>query len=172
MKPGTVPLRWARAWTLGSCSVVLSAVGHVGGGGHADPVLLLLLTVLAGLAGYGWLGRERGLAEILAAVGTGQVIAHLLLSAGHWHPPSPGMLLGHAGAALALAGFLRWGEARLFATVRSRYLRWLVTLRVALAGMADRCAGAVPVVGTGSHMCSAGVHSAGHERAPPVAALC
>lgn len=172
MKPGTSPLRRVRAGMLGGCSVTLSVVGHLAGGGHVDPVFLLLLSALAVVAAYGWLSRERGLASILAAVCGVQVIVHVLLGAGHFHADSSAMLLGHACAAVVLAGFLRWGEARVFAAARGRYLRWLVALRAALAETADRRTGSRPVSGSRVDRCSALIHRAVHERAPPVAALC
>jgi hypothetical protein len=44
------------------------------------------------------------------------------------------MMGAHAVAAVMLAVFLRLGEARLHAAARRRLLRWVVALRLALAG--------------------------------------
>lgn len=120
---------------LAVSSVGLAAAGHVLGAGHADPAFIGLLLAATTAAGYHWSGRERSLPAILAAVVAVQLVAHILLSVGHEHVAGTPMLAGHAGAAVVLALFLRCGEARLHAAARRRYLQWLVTVRLALAGL-------------------------------------
>lgn len=115
--------------------MVLAASGHILAGGHTDPVLMLLLTAGTALAAYGWLGRERGLPAIAAAVVIVQAGCHLVLLTGHNGAYGMPMLATHAGAALLLAVFLRCGEARIYAAARRRYLHWLIAVRVALAGL-------------------------------------
>lgn len=132
------PARWLRAAVLATSSVGLAVSGHLIGGGHADPAFLMLLVAAAMVGGHHWLRRERGPLAILAAVVLVQVAAHLVLSTGHDHRTGSAMLLGHAVAALALAAFLRMGEARLHAAARGRYARWLVALRLAMAGPGSR----------------------------------
>lgn len=172
MKPPVSPWRWVRAWVLGGSAVALSAGGHLAGGGHAEPVLLALLTGVAALGAYGWLRKERGLFALLLAVAIVQVGAHVVLTAGHAHAGSTAMTLAHLGAALLLAVLLRHGESRIFAAARRRYLQWLVAVRSALAGLPTRRPGttAVTVARSGGSM--AGIHSRAQGRAPPVTAFC
>lgn len=96
---------------------------------------MALLAAGACAASYGWLRKERGLVAIWAAVVAVQAAGHLLASVGHAHAPDARMLTGHLVAAAVLAGFLRWGEARVFAAARGRYLAWSVAVRSALAGL-------------------------------------
>lgn len=120
---------------LGTTSVGLAASGHIAAGGHVEPVFAGLLLVAAVLAAHGWLRRERGLPAITAAVLVAQVAVHLGLTVGHGHSASTTMLAAHAVMALVLAGFLRFGEARIHAAARRRYLRWLVALRLLIADL-------------------------------------
>jgi hypothetical protein len=115
--------------------VGLATAGHIGAGGHVEPVFAGLLVMAAVLAGHGWLRRERGLLAITAAVLIVQVTVHLGLTVGHDHAASTTMLAAHTGMALLLAFFLRFGEARLHAAARRRYARWLVAVRLLIAGL-------------------------------------
>lgn len=172
MKPPDSLLRWLRAWILGGSSVGLAAAGHLGGGGHAEPVLLAMLVATTSLAASGWVRRERGLIAITGAVVGVQVLAHLALSIGHTHSPADSMLLAHAASALALAAFLRWGESRIFATTRRRYLQWLVTVRCAVAGLRPLPAWSPLAVEADIVTVSAWIHRVGAGRGPPVTASC
>jgi hypothetical protein len=163
-------LRWARAWVLGGSSTALSVGGHLLGGGHVEPVLVALLTALAAGVGYAWLRRERGLIPLVGAVIASQVLTHVALSAGHPHGAS--MVMAHAAAAVALACFLRWGEARVFAAARRRYLRWLVALRLAQAGRIAVRPWNPGVPATSAVGGQSWIHRAVQGRAPPVAASC
>ena len=150
----------------------LATAGHLVGGGHLEPAFLGLLTAAMALASYGWLRRERGLLAITGAVAGMQVLSHVAFSVGHTHPVSTSMLAGHAVAAVVLAAFLRWGEARTFAMARRRYLQWATAVRCALAGLSPmpqwrtRYAGVVHMVRSGV------VHRELNGRGPPVAACC
>ncbi len=152
--------------------MALSAGGHVVGGGHTEPVLLGLLTVMTVLAAYGWLRSERGVLAILAAVAVVQVGAHVVLSAGHAHAGSTAMTLAHLGTGLLLAVLLRHGESRIFAAARRRYLRWLVAVRLALAGLPARSPRSAVVVVTAGGASMTGIHRNTLGRAPPVVAFC
>lgn len=145
--PGCVtasPARWLRAGALAGSSVGLATGAHFLGGGHADPVFLLLLLVAAGVGAYHWTRSERGLLAIVTAVLVVQGAVHLTLGLGHSHAGG-GMLGAHLAAALLLALFLRSGEARLYAAARRRYLQWLVALRLALAGEPAQPVAARPI---------------------------
>ena len=131
----TSPARWLRAAVLGTTSVGLATAGHIAAGGHVEPLFAGLLIVAAVLAAHAWLRHERGLIAITAAVLTVQATVHLGLTVGHEHTPSTTMLAAHAVMALALAVFLRFGEARLHAAARRRYIRWLVAVRLLIAGL-------------------------------------
>lgn len=96
-------------------------------------MFLLLLLAAATVAAYHWTQRERGLLAISAAVLAVQGSVHLTLGLGHAHGGG-GMLGAHLAAALLLGLFLRFGEARLHAAARRRYLQWLVALRLTAAG--------------------------------------
>lgn len=137
MTPAEAPSRWARAWALGVASAGLAAAGHIAGGGHLEPASMALLAAGASVAGYGWLSRERGLVAIWTAVVAVQGAGHVLAGVGHTHAMDARMLMGHLVAAAVLAGFLRWGEARVFAAARRRYLEWSVAVRSALAGLPE-----------------------------------
>lgn len=109
--------------------------GHLQGGGHTEPVFLLLLFGAATLGGHAWLSKERGLLAIVAAVLVVQVTVHLALTLGHDHTLTPAMILTHTGAALVLAVFLRSGEARLYAATRRRLVNLLIAMRLLAAGL-------------------------------------
>jgi hypothetical protein len=152
--------------------VGLATAGHLVGGGHLEPAFLGLLTASMTLASYGWLRRERSLLAITGAVAGIQVLSHVAFTVGHVHPLSTSMLAGHAVAAVVLAVFLRWGEARTFAMARRRYLQWATAVRCAVAGLSPMpqwrasYAGVVHVVRSGP------IHRELSGRDPPVTAWC
>jgi hypothetical protein len=150
----------------------MATAGHVVGGGHLEPVLVLLLLAGVGLGAFGWLRRERGLLTILVAVVLVQVLAHATFTVGHAHAVELPMLAGHAAAAVMLAGFLRLGEARAYAIARGRYLRWATAVRCAVAGIP-----AVAVLVRRLPMytqtsLSSWIHRVSGGRGPPVTASC
>ena len=167
------PSRLVRAWVLGGSSVGLAAVGHLVGGGYIEPASLGLLTVALMLASYGWLRKERGLLAITGAVAGIQLLSHVAFSVGHTHPVSTSMLAGHALAAVVLAVFLRWGEARAFAVARRRYLRWATAVRCALAGLSPMPHWCTTHDAGVFHMLRSGtIHRELNGRGPPVATCC
>lgn len=113
MRPWTTVLRGC---VLAVLSALLTATGHVAGGGSVPElaplvVLLPLLTgVIAELA-----GRCTSVLSTVAVLGAGQVVLHellVVLTPGH-HPAAPLsfdsrlMLAGHAVATLMLAALVR-----------------------------------------------------------------
>jgi hypothetical protein len=97
-----------RGASLAALATLLTAVGHVVGGGSLEqlsPLAVLvpmLATVLIALA-----ERCRGVVAVLAALGAGQVALHYLLTllSAHGHGaglPAGPMLAGHAAATLVL----------------------------------------------------------------------
>lgn len=159
-----------RAWVLGASSVALATAGHILGGGHLEPVFVLLLFGAISLSAFGWLRRERGLLAITATVAVLQVLAHLAFSVGHAHSVSVSMLAGHAVVALLLAIFLRWGEARVYAVARRRYLQWATAVRCAIAGRSPRPIWCTHLQAGAPVTASTWIHRIGSGRGPPVAA--
>jgi hypothetical protein len=110
------PVRQRPSWLapvrgvlLAVLSTLLTAVGHVAGGGSLEqltPLAVLvpmLATVLVALA-----ERCRGVVAVLAALGAGQAVLHYLLAVltEHGHSaavPGLSMVAAHAVATLALA---------------------------------------------------------------------
>lgn len=99
-----------RGVAVGAVSTTLAVAAHATGGGMPPdaPSLLVLLglgTVLGAASGtVAWLRSAR--LGLLGLLGAGQLAAHLLLevSAMHAHvPPSPTMVLAHAGAVVVAA---------------------------------------------------------------------
>jgi hypothetical protein len=172
VKPPVSPWRWARAWVLGGSAVALSAGGHMLGGGHLEPVLLVLLVALASLAAYGWLRSERGLLAIIAAVTVVQAVTHVILGAGHTHSSSSAMLAGHLLAGLLLAVLLRSGESRIFAAARRRYLQWQIAVRCALAGLVAPRGARPQLVADSAATLTSRFHTPVQGRGPPAAAFC
>ncbi len=131
---------------------------------------MLLLLATSVLAAYGWSSAERSLLPIIAWVLAVQVLVHMVFAAGHAHQQSTAMLGAHALSALLLAAFLRFGEARVFAAARRRYLRWVIAVRTALVGLSP-----VPMrsnswaVAT-AHVLTGVTHRAHAQRGPPVVA--
>ena len=98
-----------RGVLLASLATLLTAVGHVAGGGSLEqlsPLAVLvpmLATVLVAVA-----ERCRGVVAVLAALGVGQVVLHYLLAVltAHGHGaaiPAVSMVAAHAVATLVLA---------------------------------------------------------------------
>ena len=166
MRPAS-PARWLRAAGLAGSSVGLAAGAHFLAGGHADPVFLALLLATATVASYHWTKRERNLLTIVAAVLAVQAVVHVTL--GHAHS-GRSMLGAHVAAALLLALFLRIGEARLHAAARRRYLRWIVALRLALAGTLERPAVTRGLLGEISQLRDVWIDGTAAGRGPPVPA--
>lgn len=115
------PLRLARSAVFAAVCVLLTCFGHVLAGG--EPVgVAPPAAAFAGVLAVAHLlaGHERSLVTILAGLVGGQFALHALLASGGshhvlQHPVAPGeggagMTLGHLGAALAAAWWLRRGE--------------------------------------------------------------
>lgn len=113
--------------------VYLGVGAHIAAGGSPPGAAMVLLLVGAvALICASLERRERSLPSIVAGVGLGQLGIHVALLAGHQHEASaaaqnqPVMLMAHAGAVLALAWWLRRGEAavwRVTATLLRRLVR-------------------------------------------------
>jgi hypothetical protein len=98
--------------------VCLGVGAHIAAGGSLPSAAMVLLMVAAVAVTCASLQcRERGLPSIVLAVGLVQLGVHVALLAGHEHATSaaaenrPAMLMAHACAVLALAWWLRRGEA-------------------------------------------------------------
>jgi hypothetical protein len=112
--------RLLRSAALAMLSTLLTAVGHVAGGGTV-PDLALLVVLFPLLAGAFVTVAEhcRGVVGMIATLGAGQLALHLLMVL--LHPmdhlaepvvsPGPGMLGLHAAVTLVIAGVLRYADA-------------------------------------------------------------
>ena len=112
--------RLLRSAALAVLSTLLTAVGHVAGGGTV-PDLALLVVLFPLLAGAFVTVAEhcRGVVGMIATLGAGQLALHLLMVL--LHPmdhlaepvvsPGPGMLGLHAAVTLVIAGVLRYADA-------------------------------------------------------------
>lgn len=160
------PARWLRAAVLAGSSVGLAAGAHFAAGGQAEPAFLILLLAAATAAGYHWSKRERGLLAIVTAVLVVQAAVHLTLGLGHSHAGGS-MLVSHLAAALLLAGFLRFGEARVHAAARRRYVRWLVAVRLALAKAPVRPVWIAPLPATVEQFRQIWIEGPAAGRGPP-----
>lgn len=133
-----------RGTALAVLSALLTATGHVAGGG-AVPDLTLLVVLLPLLAGAVVTVAERrtGLAATLATLAAGQVALHglMVLMAPHEPPGAPGPVSGpamvalHAVTTLAIAVMVRRADAAV-AAVGAALRRVVARLLVPLA--ADR----------------------------------
>lgn len=107
--------------------VGLSLVSHVlAGGAHPGAVPLVVLTALTVVALRPLARRELAMPALLGSLGAGQVVLHVafercaVLAAGPGQAhhqdalPTPGMVVAHATATLAIAVVLRHGEALLW----------------------------------------------------------
>lgn len=109
----------ARGAGLAALSALLTAAGHVAGGG-AVPDLALLVPLLPLLAGVFVTAaeRSRGFTGSIVALGSGQLALHhlfVLLEPAH-HPSAPGgadgrMLLAHVAATLLTAAAVHHADA-------------------------------------------------------------
>lgn len=120
------PHRVLRGSALAGLSALLTACGHVAGGGTVPDlaVLTALLPLLAGLM-IGIAERCRGPVTTVATLAAGQVWLHALMTVLHHHPhaadaaPGPVMLGGHAVATVLTAALLRHADAVLTALARA-----------------------------------------------------
>lgn len=102
-----------RSATLAAASALITAAGHVAGGG-ALPDLGLLVVLVPLLAGaFGSVAqRSRTLAGLVATLGAGQFVLHHLLVFLHAGHTGDGPMLGmHASATLVIAVMLRQADA-------------------------------------------------------------
>jgi len=165
-----VPGRLLRGTALASLTTVLTALGHLAGGGTLpDLALLVVLLPLLGLVVVPLAQRARGRVGVLAVLGGGQLALHELLTLlGHAHAEvgGPRMVAMHV-VAIVLSGLLLQHVDTLL-TALARALR-----RVLPARPAPLCADAplptrvVPAAGTLGHVRRAAV-GAVLLRGPPV----
>ena len=116
-----------------AASLTLGVLGHLWAGGTVPgPGTLLVLVGIVGLIGTRLAHRERRLPELVAAVALVQVAVHVALldRQASFGVHSPTMTLAHAAAAVALAWWLRRGEAAFWAAA-VRLLRRLTGAPVA-----------------------------------------
>jgi hypothetical protein len=119
--------------------VCLGVGAHLAAGGSPpDAAMVLLLVAFVALICASIERRERSLPSIVAGVGLVQLGVHVALLAGHQHEASaaaqnlPVMLMAHAGAVVALAWWLRRGEA---AAWQATATLWRRPVRVPCAGV-------------------------------------
>ena len=125
--PGPVPLRGGRSVVFAVATTALGAGAHTAaGGGTPDRAVLVAALVVLALGAHVLTERERGLPAVVAGVAASQAGLHVALL-GHHHagPGAAAVPLGglsmtgaHAVAVLALACWLRRGEAALWAAAR------------------------------------------------------
>ena len=125
------PAALLRGTAAGSLTAALAVAAHGAGGGAlpsgAVAAQLAVLTVTLGAVAATVTAASRSIV-LCALLGTGQLLAHALLTvaAGHPHgadplPPGPAMLIAHL-VAVSVGAFLIAGGARLCATM-SRVVR-------------------------------------------------
>jgi len=130
-------LRAVRGSVLAVTSALLAGTAHVAAGAPAPGgTLTVLLTVGVAAAGTALADRRRGPVALLAAVGTTQVLMHLLLHGNHSHaapvPPAT-MVTAHAVAVVVTALLLARAEAAVFAVAAAwRRIVAAVPLRLPL----------------------------------------
>jgi hypothetical protein len=115
--------RRLRGCALVGLTALLTAVGHLAGGGAApDLAVLAVLLPLLGWPVVAAADRCRGLVGTLAVLGSGQLLLHQLMTVLHDHHHAapgalgdPAMLAGHAGATALLALALRHADRGLAA---------------------------------------------------------
>jgi len=129
-------LRAVRGATLAVASALLAGTAHVAAGGSApDGALATLLTLVVAAAGTALADRRRGAPALLAAVGTTQVLLHLLFEGLGTHPAgaaasqvhTPAMTAAHALAAGITALLLAGAESAVF-TVAAAWRRIVATV--------------------------------------------
>ncbi|GAA4544718.1 hypothetical protein [Pseudonocardia xishanensis] len=129
----SVPGSVLRAAVLACLATLLTALGHLAGGGTLpDLALLVVLFPLLAVVVTALAERVRGRLGVLAVLGGGQLVLHeLLVLLGHDHGGSvggPRMLLMHAAATLC-AGLLLQHVDRLLAAL-GRALARVVPRRI------------------------------------------
>lgn len=131
--PGTGWLRYLRAGAVAISAVMLSATGHVLGGGHRPhPMSLALLTAIAMIPAYIVGGRRLSVVALGGLIGSAQLVVHFVLSsstasgAHHQHiaPAGSGasaaglephvMIVAHVSATLLISLVLSLGESLLW----------------------------------------------------------
>lgn len=130
MKQPAAPFQWHRAAAFAGTSALLSAIAHSSAGGALPNVWLMLVGTAALVpAAHLGLAREAGWTRILLALGLAQGALHawLQLAAGSHHAHASHnstlkMLTAHAVGTLAAAAWLRYGEQRVWAAARRRWL--------------------------------------------------
>lgn len=168
---GPAHARVLRGAVLASLSTLLTALGHLAGGGTLpDLGLLVVLLPLLALAVSSTAERVRGPVGTLLVLGGGQFVLHELLEfLGHDHAgiaSGPSMLAGHA-VATVLSGLLLRDADRLLSAL-ARALRRVVPRRSApLPADAPLRTLAVPAAGVTGHVRRAAV-GAVLRRGPPV----
>ncbi|MCE3550310.1 hypothetical protein LWC33_02410 [Pseudonocardia sp. RS11V-5] len=167
---GPAPARVLRGVVLASLSTLLTALGHLAGGGTlGDLGLLVVLLPLLALAVTSTAERVRGPLGTLLVLGGGQFVLHELLELlGHDHTgvaSGPQMLAGHA-VATVLSGLLLRDVDRLLSAL-ARALRRVLPRRLApLRADAPLRTLAVPAAGVAGHVRRAAV-GAVLRRGPP-----
>jgi hypothetical protein len=125
-----------RGGFVGATSAAAAVAAHgAGGGAHPRGATVVLLVVACATVAAATTRTRPGLAPVLALVGAGQVIGHLVLTVasghvhtGHWSPP---MLTAHVVGAMACAVLICTAE-RLCAAAFGELRRLIVvTLDVA-----------------------------------------
>lgn len=119
---GALFARRLRGCLLVGFTALLTAVGHLAGGG-ALPDLGLLVLLLPALAwpAVAMADRCRGPLAATLVLGVGQLVLHTFLSTVHAHHQAAPMLGAHAAVTAVSVVGLRWadqGLAALFAAVR------------------------------------------------------
>ena len=166
-----------RAAVLAVVTTVLTAVGHLAGGGSLPDitVLVVLLPLLAGVVST-LAERLHGTAGTLAVLGTGQLALHHLIellnpshAAHHLAGPGPSsstMLAMHAGATLLTAAALRYAD-RAIAVVGAALDRVLPRRPPALCADRPLATRATPVAAVSLRLARA-LAAAQVRRGPPV----
>lgn len=163
-----------RAAALAALSALITAVGHVAGGGTLpDLAVLAVLLPMVAAVFLSFARRCRGAVGTVAALAAGQVTLHQLMTL--LHPPhvtepaalaGPAMLGMHAAVTLVLAGALLHAErgvSAFAAALRRMVRRRLVPLP------ADRPLPTLAVPGSGLPALLARVLAVAHaRRGPPV----
>jgi hypothetical protein len=174
------PVRQRPAWLapvrgvlLASLATLLTAVGHVAGGGSLEqlsPLAVLvpmLATVLVAVA-----ERCRGVVAVLAALGAGQAVLHYLLAVltAHGHGaavPALSMVIAHAVVTLVLAPVVCSADAAVagLAGALRRILPRRPRVRAVAVPLPTRAVPAADV----PLLVSAGVVAVHARRGPPIA---
>jgi hypothetical protein len=123
-------LRLPRALVFATLCIAVTGGGHVLAGGRLPPHLALTGVAFAFALAYALNARERGLAVILPATATSQILLHELFSraapipaipAEHNHS-GPNMVLIHLVVALLTGWWLHRGESALWLMIRLHHM--------------------------------------------------